>query len=258
MTDLESKVRSWLDEHGYPLEMEIARAMQLAEFGVVQAEYVEDADTGTARETDIIAYEESRGENCRVLSAVTVECKSQKSKPWVLFTNPGSYPPYLSVSRRATSERGRNVLRAISNRSEVQTLLPFALPKRTAYGVTIALRDNQDLAYQALNSVAKAALGIVARLSAVESGNLIPIAFPIVVIEAPLFESYLDESGTLMVEPVETGFLIWRNPVIDKHSLIQIYRKDRFVMELPQYRDHLLEFCAYAAEEFDRQEQSDG
>jgi len=259
MTDLPDKIREWLKEHGYPLEMEIARAMKLANFGVVQSEYVEDADTGVLRETDVIAYEQAQSETCRVISAVTVECKSGKKKPWVLFTCNDNYLASLSVSRRATSEKGKSILRVLSSRTEIQTLLPFALPRRTAYGVTIAMRDNNnDPAYSALNSVAKAALGIVKRLSNVEHGNIIPIAFPILLIEAPMYEAYLGIEGELTIEPVDMGFLIWKNPVVDRHTLIHIYRKERFISELRQYRDHLLELCDYAAKENDRHPRSDG
>ncbi|RLD00721.1 MAG: hypothetical protein DRI65_16200, partial [Chloroflexota bacterium] len=71
MTDLPIKIKAWLNKHGYPLEMEIARAMQSVEFSVVQSEYIEDSDTGILRETDIVAYQESHSKTCRVISAVT-------------------------------------------------------------------------------------------------------------------------------------------------------------------------------------------
>src|SRR6476469_3471123 len=52
-----SAVRTWLDKQGFPLEMRTASAFRAAGFDVRQSSYYVDAETGKAREIDVIAYD---------------------------------------------------------------------------------------------------------------------------------------------------------------------------------------------------------
>lgn len=110
MNELRNKVSEWLTKNEYPLEMLVAQRLHRAGFGVVQSEYYEDPESGKWRETDVIAYEHHRGNTCRAVFSLVVECKSGKDKPWVLFTARDPYPEQLSVLRRASTEAGQSVL----------------------------------------------------------------------------------------------------------------------------------------------------
>lgn len=254
MTDLRTKVNDWLAKSGYPLEMLIARSLQAAGFGVVQSEYYEDSESGKWREIDVIAYEHHRGNTCRSLFSLVVECKSGKEKPWVLFTSKDPYPEGLSVSRRATTEAGRSVLHVLALNERIRQSTLFALPERPGYGLTVALRESggQDIAYEALQSVGKAALGIVARHSNVEAERILPFAWPVIVISAPLFESYLETDGTLRTEPIDKGLLIWKNPLVSRHTIVQIYTQERFLAEAPDFWNAVIAFVEAASAEHDR------
>lgn len=254
MTDLRTRVDDWLAKSGYPLEMLIARSLQGAGFGVVQSEYYEDPESGKWREIDVIAYEHHRGKTCRAIFSLVVECKSGKDKPWVLFTSTDPYPEALSVSRRATTEAGRSVLNVLALNERIRRSPLFALPPRPGYGLTVALRDSgaQDVAYDALQSVGKAALGIVTRHSNVQTENILPFAWPVIVIGAPLFESYLEADGTLRTEPIEKGLLIWKNPLVSRHTIVEIYTQERFLAEAAEFRNSVLSFVEAAAAEHDR------
>lgn len=253
MDDLKDKVREWLGKGGYPLEMRVAQRLQRAGFGVVQSEYYKDQESGKWRETDVIAYEHHRGKTCRAIFSLVVECKSAKDKPWVLFTATDPYPAQLSVSRRATTEAGCSVLNVLSLNDELRRSKLFAVPERPGYGLTVALRSSErDLAYEALQSVCKAALGIVARHGAVTAENLLPFAWPVIIINAPLFETYLDSDGALQTESIEKGLLIWKNPLVTRHTIVQIYTEEAFFSEAEQYRANVLAFLAAATAEHDR------
>lgn len=253
MNNLKEKVREWLGKGGYPLEMRVAQHLQRAGFGVVQSEYYEDPESRKWRETDVIAYEHHKGKTCRAIFSLVVECKSAKDKPWVLFTATDPYPKQLSVSRRASTEAGRSVLNVLSLNDELQRSAIFAVPERPGYGLTVALRSNeQDTAYEALQSVCKAALGIVARHGAITTENLLPFAWPVIVINAPLFESYLDSDGVLQTESIEKGLLIWKNPLVTRHTIVQIYTEEAFFSEVEQYRENVLTFLQVATAEYDR------
>ena len=244
---LVDNVTKWLNENGYPLEMEVARTLKTAGFGVVQSEYYEDPENQTHRETDIVAYEQHGEFDNRAIFALAIECKSGKSKPWVLFTETGDYPATLCVSRRASSASGRAVLNALSNSEDIQSLSLFSVPERTGYGLTVSLRNsNKDWAYDALMSVCKASIGLVNKLDNVNHASLVPYVWPIIVINAPLFESYINEKGEIVTSQIEKGLLIWRNPVINKHTLVQIYTKEQFDNEAETIREEANTFLQEA------------
>ncbi len=78
------------------------------------------------------------------------------------------------------------------------------------------------------------------------------------VINSQLFESYLSSDGELQLEPIEKGLLIWRNPILTTHSLIQIYTKDYFLKELSEIRECAVKFLEAAVSENDRTPRNKG
>ena len=254
MSDLVESVRSWLATSGYPLEMQVASAMQQARFSVVQSEYFEDPDSGKWRETDVIGYTDFRSDTCRVILALIAECKSAKN-PWVLFTSRDGYPRSLGIARRAASQKGESILNVLASKEELSHLPLFVVPERPGYGLGVACssKDNHDAAFAALNSVCKASLGLIRRIESVGTENLIPFAWPILIVNAPLLEAFLDEGGDLRVQEVGKGLLIWRNPVIrSRHTLVQVYNIEQFLEEAADLRKCSIQFAEIAAEENDR------
>jgi hypothetical protein len=254
MSDLSTKVSEWLNKSGYPLEMVVAKALQDAGFGVVRAEYFEEASSGKWRETDVVAYEERRGQTCRAIFALVAECKGGRDKPWVLFTSRDPYPSQLSVARRATTEGGESILNVLALNPDIAASQLFRVPERPGYGLTIAFRetDKSDHAYEALNSVCNATLGLLRRLDAVPNDRIIPFAWPVIVINAPLVEAFLNDDGEVQVVPIDDGLLIWKNPLITRHTLVAIYTKERFLAEASKLRGAALRFLELAAQENDR------
>ena len=205
MTDLVAAVTDWLNtQSGYALEMVVAKGLQDAEFSVVQSEYLLDVETQKWREVDVVAYAEESGKTARCVFAFVVECKTgkrakgSKGNPWILFTTTGgTYPTYLSINRRATTTAGQSILSALGLNPKIVNAALFEMPARPGYGLTMAFRDSDrpDVTYDALNSVCKAAVGMVQRLSTVKAGGIISFVWPAIVIDAPLLETYLEQDG---------------------------------------------------------------
>jgi hypothetical protein len=251
---LPSRVAKWLKESGYSLEMSVARGLQSAGFSIVQSEYFEDSDSEKWRETDILAYCETRGSNGgRPIFSLVVECKSGKH-PWVLFSAPDNYPFSLATVRRATSDAGRSILGSLSHNEAIENSPLFKIPSRTGYGLSLAFResDKPDQTYDALNSVCKAAVGQIKKLESVTSDTLIPFAWPTIVINVPLFECYLDDCGQPKVEQIAKGTLIWKNPMIARHTIVQIYTAEGFLEDCQALYAAASEFVSLAAAENDR------
>jgi hypothetical protein len=72
----------------------------------------------------------------------------------------------------------------------------------------------KDDAYDAASKVAKAAAAIAVQYDSDASARqkLFEIVFPIIVVEGPLFEAYLQDNADICVTEVASGTLIWRNP----------------------------------------------
>lgn len=53
------------------------------------------------------------------------------------------------------------------------------------------------------------------------------LTFPVIVVDAPIVEAYLDDDGEMVVSAVDSGILIWRNPVMHNLlNMISIVRRD--------------------------------
>ncbi len=85
------------------------------------------------------------------------------------------------------------------------------------------------MAYGAAMSVSKAAGALIKEANKYTSFGR-PIAlltFPVIVVDAPIVEAFIDDDGEMVVSAVDSGVLIWRNPVIHNLlNIISIVRRD--------------------------------
>src|SRR5262245_42801945 len=136
---LEEKIRDWLNKGGFPLEMRIADAFSKNHFRVIQSEYYTDVNTGAPREIDVYASIQENVEDTFARLAAVIECKSDTTKPWVVFTsNRVQLASPASVVQRSASMLGDRWLHSIAHRTDVSGLRVFRLPSRPGYGVTAA------------------------------------------------------------------------------------------------------------------------
>jgi hypothetical protein len=228
--NMEQKIREWLDKGGYPFEMEVTRLIKKAGFKVAQSEFYLDEETNTYRETDIVAYEMfSDGPNQTIICFV-IECKVSQDKPWVLFTEKSYLSTEIAIQRRASSNIAKGILTKLSLVSEIRELSTLKLPDRSAYSVAAAFQSDSkapDRAYKALMSVLSATSGIVKKIEkAARSDTIYIYAFPLIVLKGQLFEAYLNEGGDMQVANINSGVLVWRNPILSTQSIVPIVTHD--------------------------------
>lgn len=252
--EIKQSLPSWLEKTGYVLEMTVARGLTAAGFEVLQADYHEDRDTNKYRETDVTGYVSESSANGQVTFSLVVECKSSADKPWVLFTYDHHYSETLAVVRRATNKAGRSILGTLQFQPQLQQLDLFRLPARAAYGITLGFRNPKepDIVHMALNSVCAAALGFIRRLTDVTSQMQIPFAWPVLVTRAKLFDCFLDDKNEPVLIEVDRGTLIWKNPVLDRHTIVQIYSEQAFLKGTKSIFEEASTFVSLAAKENDR------
>jgi hypothetical protein len=228
--ELLGKLSGWLEQQGYPLEMDVAAAFRAVGFQVLQASYYEDPDEQKPREIDLVATRWAEPEGAFLSLTYVVECKSSRSKPWILFTEGYSRPAEsLSFHHRMGTDLARKLLRRARRRRPVSELAAFSLPERLGYGLTQALTSGSDVAYAAVTTVSKAARYQMQQTEKTdpEVGPIFEIVQPAVVIDGRLFEGYLDLAGGRVLKEVQEGTLLSRHPAGGGPLLVPIVTRER-------------------------------
>lgn len=262
---LESKVSAWLDREGYPLELRTARAFERQGWDVTISDYYKDGRTDEYREIDVVAQlirsSDPWGSVFRVF--FTVECKRSVEKPWLAFTSLNATPPFegFSVVERPVSPAGFAALGGVSLDAEIQQMRLFRLEHRPAYGLTQAFTKGADQTFMALLAATNAAANKAELYSEPElptrgRPGQVTIAFPIVVVDAPLLECYLDDEGDLQVSEIEVATLTWRRPYTTRRyawprthvHVVQAQHMESFVAEVTSDARRLLTAIGGVAE----------
>jgi hypothetical protein len=195
------RIRKWLEEQGYPLEMKVARLFQEAGFSVSSAEYYVDPEEGKPREIDVIASMATTISGVSFQLAYTVECKSSKKSPWVCFRagRKQQREPSIGFLARHATAQGRDLLTELSCNPDVTTGRLFHLPDDYAYGIANVREKGVDLPYQAILGARKAAQSLIAHYDQIQklpnAVHTVCIAFPLIVVDTLLFNCELGNTG---------------------------------------------------------------
>lgn len=197
---LSDKVTEWLDKTGFPLEMEAAAAFRAVGFDVRQSSVFPDPQSDKGREIDVLAQDPDLVGIIDI--SFVIECKSS-TKPWVVFTAEDVLSGYNQYDAFGViSDAARGVL--AGNILNGRTILTNYIMRsaKSGYGFRQALGNESDLAYTAAMGVLKACHGIAQD----RAGSSIPrwaFAFPIIVVDSPLFECARGEDGALVLTEVQ-------------------------------------------------------
>ncbi|WP_146074892.1 hypothetical protein [Micromonospora chalcea] len=228
---LREKLHSWLNDQGYPLELRTARAFQ-GRGRVQQSDYYYDTDAQCYREIDVRVTLQADSEN--LLSwlevALCIEAKSAPDKPWVLFSGEEQpLHPIAAALQRISSPAARDWLGAAALRRSVQNLPLLRVedhPGHNLIRASLGPNQREDVAYKATLSAVKAAHWTAKEASENPDERVSLVAFPVVVIDAPLFKCSLDSSsGELKLWRVDCGTLVWRNsvtPANQGHTIVHV------------------------------------
>lgn len=197
---LEKKVLDWLQSTGFPLEMTAADAFRQAKFDVRQSSTYSDPETEKGREIDVLAIDPDWVGAVEI--AFVLECKSS-SKPWVVLCSDDALANYNRFFAFAVStDSARKAL--IQKGPDLKTWPAIDRSSGGGYGFRQALLDNKDAAYTAAMNVLKACADL-ARESESKSYKPAAIYFPVIVVDAPLFECRLQPGGELALKEVQSS-----------------------------------------------------
>ena len=244
MPNKNDEIYKWLNEQGYPLEMLVERYFREAGATVSQSAYYQDVETEKPREIDLIArwFKEIEKDNnvieCKL--SLYIECKSQQDKPWIIFSS-GMQKRNLPTFRKPPSTRSGNSLLSRVFFTSINKLPElFAMQQSMGHGITQAFTSKFDVPFQAVMSAAKAA---IAEKINVEKYNEeysddghydvslgATIAIPIIITDANLFECYLNQNSSPVLNNITSGCLEWKYPFESRFRSepipVYIYNKD--------------------------------
>lgn len=247
-------VEKWLQQQGYPLEMEVSKVFMKSGYGVRQSPYFTDPETETPRELDVLAFKGIRGK-INVELQFVIQCK-WSSFPFIVFSYPRIERIGVVKSFHHGGKIGKEYLQKLE-RQGVMESLPIYWKKGvygyqmkqawisgvTSHNTSRKFRKNKDASFEALITISKYIYtftqmtpGSIERKSIqVEEGKFdslsIPhLLIPLIVVDAPLFECFLDEDNVPKVDEIEHAWIGWYYPPIGNIP-IQVCRKN-FVPEI--------------------------
>jgi len=231
---LTEKVRDWFESEGYPLEFRVARAFEQNRFDAKQGHYIVDETENQAREIDVVADIDAdlEGGGFFRVSHV-IECKWSQDKPWVVFTSPQSIMAESAcVAQTAGSLLGEAVMFCVAGERSLHPLGMFKRPERGGFSGRRAFekqdKDKYDQFYRTMQGVANAAAAQARRFGRSKprdhevprDGNIV---FPVVVVDANLFEAFYDPQGDLVrVSEVDRLRIFWRGLRAKRTSITTI------------------------------------
>ncbi|MCO8307005.1 hypothetical protein [Streptomyces sp. RKCA744] len=232
---LADRVKSWLSDQGYPLEMRAARIMREARIPVVQSDFYLDPEGASYREIDLTArirLQPTR-HDLPVPSFLcpVIECKSSPGKPWVLFSGGVHLAQPARLFQRFVSSQAfkywhQFAMRVSKGPEGMEGLPLFEIEEDPAYSAvrTSLGKSREDAAYGAMVSVSKASLAVANRYNA-PGREALQVAVPVIVVDSPIFKCSLDSEAEPQLKQVGSGTIVWRNQVNGyglAHSIIRI------------------------------------
>jgi hypothetical protein len=207
--------------------------------------YLYDDDSGKNREIDILATKSDKMGFSH--AGFIIECKST-TNPWVVFKSKGasSYANTLIGLNLHTDTANSAIERLLSNPNNIK----WRLQKRDdfGYGLREASSGQNDSAYSICTSLIKASRSW---LSSPRVANpRVAFAFPILVVDAPIFECRLNDDHQIALHEVSESMFVF-SPQISGHSscLIRIVNKSL----LKQFSSYANDLAADIHEELEHE-----
>jgi len=192
--ELSRKVEEWVLKAGVSLEYFSATAFEQAGFCVFQGYHVEGKDG--RREIDVMAHCTYDLGEYRLRLISVVECKWSKDNPWAVFTSPMlKMTDAAVISQTIGNELGSALLWYMAGDSCLGQMELFNGAKVSAFsGRKVFEGGNKDEFYGSLQGVVAKAVAEMSSYNILDANTSkwICIAFPVIVVDAPIFEITYD------------------------------------------------------------------
>jgi hypothetical protein len=254
------RTAEWLALEGYPVEYQTATVLRRHGFRVHQGIHTRSLGTTAPREVDVVAQLDGpHDQRPMVRVEIIAECKWSRDKPWVVFTSPSSQlHPTACIAQTVANDLGSAALSLLARNPVAQKLPIFETPVEGGFGGRQAFSKGNDVFYSALAGVTSAAASHCKAYSRSAFQDRLPefaaCAFPIVVVDGPLFLARFDEgSGELELHAADSVRCHWRGaPAWELHATVDVVRLDALESHIAArkaaYR-HLVDLLVSASQE---------
>jgi hypothetical protein len=231
--------------------MQAASAFRAAGFEVRQASTYADPQMDKGREIDVLAMDPDFYGFIEI--SVVVECKSS-SKPWVALVSEKTLEGYNRVHAMAVSSSAARsaIVDALTKDNTRPRPKPLSLPDRCGYGLRQALSTEHDPAYTACVNVLKACASI-ARDRVPGGLPRLCIVFPVLAVDAPIFECELIAGNELSLNEVDSTRILFSAYLPDPiSSCIRVVRTKHLpdvAAELKSSADELRQTLGFRQDE---------
>jgi hypothetical protein len=241
--DLESKMRRWLLQTGFPLEMEAASVFRNSGFEVRQSGTFVDLESKKGREIDVVASDPDLIGIVNI--SFVIECKASPN-PWIVLASQDALANFNRLF--AFSVLSPDALEACASRlrlscSAIERYL--MRPDKGGYGFRQAFGKGDDAAYTA----AMAAIKGCHDLARKGDGDfpVFTFTFPVIVVDAPLFECSRKDDGEIELTRVKVSEFLFSAHVPERVSTcVKVVHREHlptFASEMKQLADAIrLEF----------------
>ena len=243
--EIESKILTWLNKEGYPLEMETASIAKDAGFEVSQSDYYIDPEDSGAREIDLVVNNSNYGGGYTKSYNLFIECKSsKKSKPWIVFSNENELLMHTNsiedhvlkmqcYSSLITNDHGDGILSNAFIEDKLANMYPkLGVEPMIGHGITQAFSEGADIPFKAMMSATKAAMSHIDRFGKPLLSIPCVVAVPVVVIDSPLYSvSYDPAKKEFNITNISRAEILWKHLVAGKS------RNAVFIVEKSSLKD---------------------
>jgi hypothetical protein len=214
------RVRSWLKDTGYQLELRTAAAFRAQGLATEAARYYVAEDSETLREIDVVAtaWQSRTGLDAAFLEVVhVVECKGANEHPWVAFQGDERFARDEDVLSTLRVDRRGGTLDQSTGEYSVASLRVDGLHRAPllfwtellAYAIT-ETGGKPGQAYNAVRQVLSAVDGYARDMVDETTRPVVRVTVPIVVTAAPLVTCRLNDDGSILLAEVERVLLVGR------------------------------------------------
>lgn len=262
-------IAEWLDEGGYPLELYIAKVLTKLRFHVTKSPLFSDVESDKAREIDLVASYYARNRFKQNLEfKLVIECK-KSANAFVILSD--------QDQRESVLEQVLYGNLRVRSRDDMFVAFPFLNRKknpfessilsascRPGYTIVQAHQKGDANIYAEVFKLAKAWQHETARTieqrdrwlqeSALreESKNQFYAHLPVLVVDAPLVEVFLDDEGNTQIHERPAGAIRIRRPWV-KEDMGEDSDLGIFVVTKPIFADFAKEIIGLAKQVASRQ-----
>lgn len=261
--DIKDKVSEWLSNEGYPLEFFSASTFHSSGFQVRQGYYVQDLQSDTPREIDVLAEMTSFSPEPSFLRiCYVVECKWSGDKPWTVFTSRHhQIAESACIAQTIGSEVGEAILWSLAGDKNFQALDTFTTPNTPGFNGRQVFSKSNDVFYSAMQSVASAANSLAKEYnrgnrSLQETLQAAIIIFPVIVLDGLLFKASFNETnGQIELESTDQVRIHWRGAETSKFpfttiDIVTSSKLDAFTKQRSKEAHFMLEHMTKTLEVF--------